>query len=706
MSDEEDGEVTYQVVFDAEPEKKYPYLPPLDGRATATYPNKDTFVGEFKDGKKNGKGVYTFASGAKYDGEYVDNKKQGLGTYNAPDGGKYIGYWYEDKRHGQGVYNYPSGDKYKGEWKNGAKHGRGTYTYAGIDSSITGTWSNGQCVDGTWNIHDGSSYSGSFLANQPSGEGLYKFANGNESAGRYANGTFKAKAFKRPSPNAKPPTPVEPTAMRVAERLIDKCVAKCDHNGNMHLLKTEINGLANFRRVGQGQIYACGQPSVDAFRKLNDTLTEAGAEKIVSCNVREDPVVYVNQLPFSPRNLKALNVPTVMPSSLTPDDMKALETRMAENIKFSVKRKGNLHDYFEEMYENPDQPNTCTGNSQKTLEVKEPGDVRAISTLYEYLGEEDVAFEFVRIPLPEEGAPSPAAFDAVATAVRNLEGGAIVFNDAVGLGRATVAATIAGLLIKEPEPEEAGGDEEDEGDAAPKGPKVPPPYDELEPDFSKGQYDVIMKLVRKINGPTAEELEQLRVKEKEEYRAAQEAKLKEEAEAKAAAEAEAKAAALAAGEGDEPEEPAAEEPAPAADEGDEAAPEEKKEEPAVDLMAGFVSKLPEGPSSIGDIIKMEVDDAIDRAGSVLNLRTAILELQQGYKQAAEEDKDALLAKAIRYVERYAHLIIFAKYLKEQLNLGGEEAFSTTYASWCEGQKELFDILGTRIDGRLSKFEWI
>jgi len=710
MSDD-DEEPTYFVVFDSEPEKKYQYLPPLDGRATASYPNKDTFVGEYKDGKKNGKGCYTFASGAKYDGEYADNKKQGLGTYNAPDGGKYVGYWFGDKRHGRGVYQYPSGDRYEGEWKNGTKHGKGSYIYAGISTSITGTWSNGQCVDGVWSIHDGSSYSGSFLGNQPSGDGLFSFTNGNKAAGRYADGTFKSKTFQRPAPNTKPPAPASPTPLRVAERLIDKSMAKSDHNGNMHLLKTEINGLANFRRCGNTPVYGSGQPTIDAFRKLNDTLTEAGFEKVVSCNVREDPVVYVNQLPFSPRDSKALNVPIVLPTSLTGDDRKGLEKRMADNLKFSVKRKGSLHDYMEEMYENPDQPNTCTGNSQRTLEVKEPGDIRDIFDLYEFLGEEDVAFEFVRAPIPEEAAPAPEAFDAIATAVRNLEGGAVVFNDAGGLGRSTMACAIAGCLVKEPEPEDAG-DDEDEGDVAAKGPKLPPVYDELEPNLSLGQYAVIMKLVRKINGPTREELTVLREAEKETYRTEQEEKKIAEAEAKALAEADARQAALDAGEGDEPEEEAeevaAEEPAEDAEgeedgeagEGDEELEEKKEDDP----YAGFVSTLPEGPSTDGDYIKMDVDDAIDRAGTVINLRTAILDIQKVYKAAAEEDRGVLKAKATNFVERYFHLIMFGKYSREQLALG-EDGFQTTYAEWCKGQGELFAILGTRDQGPLSMFNW-
>lgn len=59
---------------------------------TATYTNKDTYSGDFKNLKKNGKGVYSFNnSGAKYTGDFVDDKKQGSGTFIYPNESKYVG---------------------------------------------------------------------------------------------------------------------------------------------------------------------------------------------------------------------------------------------------------------------------------------------------------------------------------------------------------------------------------------------------------------------------------------------------------------------------------------------------------------------------------------------------------------------------------------------------------------------------------------
>ena len=41
----------------------------------------DNYIGELKDGLRNGQGTYTFADGTKYVGEWQDGKRNGQGTY-------------------------------------------------------------------------------------------------------------------------------------------------------------------------------------------------------------------------------------------------------------------------------------------------------------------------------------------------------------------------------------------------------------------------------------------------------------------------------------------------------------------------------------------------------------------------------------------------------------------------------------------------
>ena len=90
---------------------------------------KDTYVGDWKNGKKHGQGTLTFNRGHDW------------------AGGKYIGGWKDGKEHGQGVftYNQQADDdefavvQYIGEFKYGQWNGQGAMTYA-----------NGSVDEGVW----------------------------------------------------------------------------------------------------------------------------------------------------------------------------------------------------------------------------------------------------------------------------------------------------------------------------------------------------------------------------------------------------------------------------------------------------------------------------------------------------------------------------------------------------------------------------
>ena len=54
-----------------------------------TFPDGRKYVGEWKNGKKNGYGTFTFPSGYKYVGEYKVGKMWNVKKYNKD--GKYVG---------------------------------------------------------------------------------------------------------------------------------------------------------------------------------------------------------------------------------------------------------------------------------------------------------------------------------------------------------------------------------------------------------------------------------------------------------------------------------------------------------------------------------------------------------------------------------------------------------------------------------------
>jgi len=87
------------------------------------------YIGEYKDGKRDGQGTLTFPDGENYVGEWKDDKKDGQGIYTFPDGQKYVGEWKDGLYHGQGTLTFPDGKKYIGEWKDDLYHGQGTFTW-------------------------------------------------------------------------------------------------------------------------------------------------------------------------------------------------------------------------------------------------------------------------------------------------------------------------------------------------------------------------------------------------------------------------------------------------------------------------------------------------------------------------------------------------------------------------------------------------
>ena len=115
----------------------------------------DYYEGEFKNGKKDGKGYMDYELNgyvAEYEGEWKDDKRCGKGTYKrySMGGGashtyKYEGEWLNDMEHGEGTQT--TGDQrglhlstiteiYIGGFKEGKRHGHGIIERDGYDGNF------------------------------------------------------------------------------------------------------------------------------------------------------------------------------------------------------------------------------------------------------------------------------------------------------------------------------------------------------------------------------------------------------------------------------------------------------------------------------------------------------------------------------------------------------------------------------------------
>ena len=140
---------------------------------TDNYPSGSRYIGEWKDGKEHGQGIFIWADGEEYIGQWMNGKKHGQGTYTYPSGSKYVGQWMNGKKHGQGTYTFPDGEGYIGQWKNGEKHGRGTYTYP-----------------------SGAKYVGEYQNGVRRGQGTYTYPSGAKIVGEWANGELNGYAVE------------------------------------------------------------------------------------------------------------------------------------------------------------------------------------------------------------------------------------------------------------------------------------------------------------------------------------------------------------------------------------------------------------------------------------------------------------------------------------------------------------------------------
>jgi hypothetical protein len=79
-----------------------------------------TYVGEFQNGRPNGKGALTYRAYGEYIGTFRDGRPEGRGTYSYADGRRYVGDWHNGEFDGYGTRTYPDGRKEVGEWRAGA----------------------------------------------------------------------------------------------------------------------------------------------------------------------------------------------------------------------------------------------------------------------------------------------------------------------------------------------------------------------------------------------------------------------------------------------------------------------------------------------------------------------------------------------------------------------------------------------------------
>jgi hypothetical protein len=122
------------------------------------YANGDQYLGQWRNGYLNGKGVYNYKNGDSYEGSFLNGVRYGDGKYRYKDGGYYHGEYKntqnagltstgslplcDGKRHGAGIRVWSTGARFEGQWVEDKIHGPGILT-SNLGAKYEGLFYNG-----------------------------------------------------------------------------------------------------------------------------------------------------------------------------------------------------------------------------------------------------------------------------------------------------------------------------------------------------------------------------------------------------------------------------------------------------------------------------------------------------------------------------------------------------------------------------------
>lgn len=154
------------------------------------YSDGGRYVGDLRNGVRDGNGVMYYANGNRYEGPYKNDSRQGYGRYYWSDGGKFEGEFRNDTRNGSGKYVSPSGYTYEGDYRDDKPNGQGQSRWSNGDRYV-GQFANGlPHGQGTYYWANGQKHVGEFVNDKITGWGTRYYTNGETRQGRWENGNL------------------------------------------------------------------------------------------------------------------------------------------------------------------------------------------------------------------------------------------------------------------------------------------------------------------------------------------------------------------------------------------------------------------------------------------------------------------------------------------------------------------------------------
>ncbi|XP_041938923.1 LOW QUALITY PROTEIN: paladin [Alosa sapidissima] len=222
---------------------------------------------------------------------------------------------------------------------------------------------------------------------------------------------------------------------------------------------TASHGAPNFRQVkGSYPLFGMGQPSLNGFKQVLQRLQSQGHEEIIFLCVREEPVVFLRLaddfVPYTPRRKENLHENLhSLDKELTAE---ALEVTIRKELHDFAKLNENVFFVYNDIEHFKDEPQKISISCDEDIHITEEVYKRPIFTM--------PAYRYQRLPLPMEGAPLEAEFDAFVNILRETPSlsqrcdpskplPALVFSCQVGVGRINLGMILGTLVLNHLSPD-------------------------------------------------------------------------------------------------------------------------------------------------------------------------------------------------------------------------------------------------------------
>ncbi|KAF0874440.1 PALD protein, partial [Crocuta crocuta] len=212
-------------------------------------------------------------------------------------------------------------------------------------------------------------------------------------------------------------------------------------------------GAPNFRQVRGGlSVFGMGQPTLSGFRRVLQKLQKDGHRECLIFCVREEPVLFLRAgedfVPYTPRDKQNLceNLQGLGPGIRA----ESLELAIRKEIHDFAQLSENTYHVYHDTEDLLGEPHAVAIRGEDDVHVAEEVFKRPLFL--------QPSYRYHRLPLPEQGAPLEAQFDAFVSVLRETPSllllrdahgppPALLFSCQTGVGRANLGMTLGTLIL-------------------------------------------------------------------------------------------------------------------------------------------------------------------------------------------------------------------------------------------------------------------